>query len=104
MFEDGVSGRNYMRWKQRHEFERQRQLDEENRQNRLTEEEAENLADIPEGELCVVCLLRRRRSAFIHCGHRVCCVGCAQRIERGVDARCPVCRQFVAGTMRVFDS
>jgi len=93
-----------MRWKQRREVERQQQIDEENRQNRLTEEEAENLADIPEGELCVVCLLRRRRSAFIHCGHRVCCVTCALRVEHGTDSRCPVCRQIVSGTMRVFDS
>ncbi|KAG0576029.1 hypothetical protein KC19_5G049500 [Ceratodon purpureus] len=96
--------KNYVRWKQRREQEQQRQIDEINRQNRLMEEEAENLADIPEGELCVVCLLRRRRSAFIHCGHRVCCVGCAQRVERGADSRCPVCRQIVTGTMRVFDS
>ena len=99
-----MNGRNYMKWKQRHELEQQRQIDEMNRQNRLMEEETENLADIPEGELCVVCLLRRRQSAFIHCGHRVCCVGCAQRIEREADSRCPVCRQIVIGTMRVFNS
>lgn len=74
------------------------------RQNRLLEEEAEDLSAIPEGELCVVCFSRRRRAAFIICGHRVCCVGCAQRVERGVDPRCPVCRQIVTGTVRVFDS
>lgn len=74
------------------------------RQGRLIDDDVEDMADIPDGELCVVCLLRRRRAAFIHCGHRVCCVGCAQHVEQGDNPRCPVCRQTVTGIVRVFDS
>lgn len=75
-----------------------------NSQDRFIDDEAENFEDIPDGELCVVCLLRRRRAAFIHCGHRVCCVACAQRVEHGINPRCPVCRQSVTGIVRVYDS
>lgn len=96
------SCRNFIKWKARRRM-RQRQ-DEESRQDRLlVEEEQEDIGDIPDGELCVVCLLRRRRAAFIYCGHRVCCVGCAQRVEQGPNPRCPVCRQSVNSIVRVFD-
>jgi hypothetical protein len=74
------------------------------RQGRLIDDDVEDMADIPDGELCVVCLLRRRRAAFIHCGHRVCCVSCAQHVEQDDNPRCPVCRQTVTGIVRVFDS
>jgi len=69
-----------------------------------TEEEPENSGDIPDEDLCVVCLLRRRQAAFIQCGHRVCCVPCAQRVEQGSNPLCPVCRQIVTSIVRVFDS
>ncbi|XP_024398250.1 E3 ubiquitin-protein ligase SPL2 isoform X2 [Physcomitrium patens] len=97
--------KNWLRWKQHRQLEEQQRVNEERRQQRLMdEEEVENLVDVPEGELCVVCLLRRRRSAFIHCGHRVCCIVCARRVQQGADPRCPVCRQIVTSTMTVFDA
>ncbi|XP_024392974.1 E3 ubiquitin-protein ligase SPL2 isoform X4 [Physcomitrium patens] len=95
--------KNWTRWKQRQQ-QRQSQNNSENRQNSTIEDEAENFEDIPDGELCVVCLLRRRRAAFIYCGHRVCCMGCAERVEHGANPRCPVCRQSVTGIVRVYDS
>jgi E3 ubiquitin-protein ligase MUL1 len=94
--------KNWTKWKQRQQ--QRQQPDEGSRQDRLIDDDVEDMADIPDGELCVVCLLRRRRAAFIHCGHRVCCVGCAQHVEQGVNPRCPVCRQTVTGIVRVFDS
>ncbi|CAM6110754.1 unnamed protein product [Calypogeia fissa] len=95
--------KNWTKWKAR-QRERQRREEEARQDGILVEYDLEDVTNLPDGELCVVCLLRRRRAAFIFCGHRVCCVSCAQRIERGVSARCPVCRQSVTGYVRVFDS
>lgn len=95
--------KNWQRWKNwRLQRERQR---EQARQDRLSVEAVdEDIADLPDGELCVVCLLRRRRAAFLPCGHLVCCVCCAQRVEQDENARCPVCRQNVNGTIRIYDA
>ncbi|CAM6070731.1 unnamed protein product [Sphagnum tenellum] len=106
--------KNWTKWKERQQ--QRQQPDEGSRHvpggpsfiisllSSLENDDVEDMADIPDGELCVVCLLRRRRAAFIHCGHRVCCVGCAQHVEQGDNPRCPVCRQTVTGIVRVFDS
>ncbi|CAK9876776.1 unnamed protein product [Sphagnum jensenii] len=95
--------KNWAKWKQRHQ--RRQQRDDESRHvSELIDDAGDDMMDIPDGELCVVCLLRRRRAAFIYCGHRVCCVTCAQQVEQGTNPRCPVCRQTVSGIVRVFDS
>lgn len=60
--------------------------------------------DIPEGELCGICLTRRRRSAFIPCGHLVCCQRCALSIEHEVSPKCPLCRQSIRTSVRIYDS
>lgn len=65
--------------------------------------EEEN-GDIPDGELCVICLMRRRRSAFIPCGHLVCCQSCALSVERDLSPKCPVCRQAIRNSVRIYDS
>lgn len=97
--------KNWAKWKQRQQRQQQRpQQDDEARHTMPTEEEPENSGDIPDEDLCVVCLLRRRQAAFIQCGHRVCCVPCAQRVEQGSNPLCPVCRQIVTSIVRVFDS
>ncbi|CAM6049819.1 unnamed protein product [Sphagnum compactum] len=97
--------KNWAKWKQRQQRQQQRpQQDDEARHTMSTEEEPENSGDIPDEDLCVVCLLRRRQAAFIQCGHRVCCVPCAQRVEQGSNPLCPVCRQIVTSIVRVFDS
>ncbi|GFP90578.1 mitochondrial ubiquitin ligase activator of nfkb 1 [Phtheirospermum japonicum] len=64
----------------------------------------EEPGDVPDGELCVVCLIRRRRSAFIPCGHLVCCQRCALEVERDVSPKCPVCRQPIRSSVRIYDS
>ncbi|GLJ12588.1 hypothetical protein SUGI_0194080 [Cryptomeria japonica] len=62
-------------WKRR----RQAQLPtvEPNISNGVDDESGE----LPDGELCVVCLMRRRRCAFIPCGHLVCCSRCVASIR-----------------------
>ncbi|KAH7294995.1 hypothetical protein KP509_27G027900 [Ceratopteris richardii] len=92
----------FLNWKKYKEW----RLDRERRreQDRLSADRVdEDVSDVPDGELCVICLLRRRRAAFLHCGHLVCCVHCAQRVEQDINARCPVCRQDVNGIIRIYD-
>ncbi|CAK9227628.1 unnamed protein product [Sphagnum jensenii] len=95
--------KNWAKWKQRQQ-QRQQRDDESRHVSELIDDAGDDMIDIPDGELCVVCLMRRRRAAFIYCGHRVCCVTCAQQVEQGTNPRCPVCRQTVSGIVRVFDS
>ncbi|KAK6264282.1 hypothetical protein QUC31_012420 [Theobroma cacao] len=64
----------------------------------------EEAGDVPDGELCVICLMRRRRSAFIPCGHLVCCQHCAVSVEREVVPKCPVCRMAIRSSVRIYSS
>ncbi|XP_022964217.1 E3 ubiquitin-protein ligase SPL2-like isoform X1 [Cucurbita moschata] len=61
-------------------------------------------SNVPDGQLCVICLMRRRRSAFIPCGHLVCCERCAISVERDSAPKCPVCRQQIRSSVRIYDS
>ncbi|XP_068336342.1 E3 ubiquitin-protein ligase SPL2-like [Pyrus communis] len=67
-------------------------------------EEEEEVGEVPDGQLCVICLMRRRRSAFTPCGHRVCCHPCSISIQRNVTPCCPVCRQDIRASVRIYDS
>ena len=60
--------------------------------------------DVDQNELCIVCLAKRRKSIFVHCGHRVCCCQCAAIIKNGPSPRCPICREDVEAVYRVFDA
>ncbi|XP_043707274.1 E3 ubiquitin-protein ligase SPL2-like [Telopea speciosissima] len=64
----------------------------------------EDVGDVPDGELCVICLMQRRRSAFVPCGHFVCCQGCALSVERESAPKCPVCRQTIRTSIRIYNS
>lgn len=45
---------------------------------------------------CKVCLDKAVSVVFLPCGHLVCCKDCALQIRK-----CPICRKFVAGTVRI---
>ncbi|KAJ8448251.1 hypothetical protein Cgig2_025175 [Carnegiea gigantea] len=66
--------------------------------------EDEEVGDVPDGQLCVICLMRRRRAAFVPCGHLVCCQRCALFVERDLAPKCPVCRQAIRTSVRIYDS
>ncbi|CAH8392672.1 unnamed protein product [Eruca vesicaria subsp. sativa] len=69
----------------------------------MVDDETEEDADeIPDGELCVICVTRRRIPAFIPCGHVVCCRQCALTVERRSNPKCPVCLQRIRGSMRIY--
>ncbi|XP_010534938.1 PREDICTED: E3 ubiquitin-protein ligase SPL2-like [Tarenaya hassleriana] len=90
--------RGWNRWKSwKHEREPQRPS-----QPLTDDDDAEDTDNIPDGQLCVVCLTRRRMPAFIPCGHIVCCPNCALAIERELTPKCPVCCQTIRGSMRVY--
>ncbi|KAK2990153.1 hypothetical protein RJ640_008417 [Escallonia rubra] len=105
----GVVGYAFVRnWNRFKEWRQQRQL---RQQNVAASNEAEAQAaaeeetgNVPDGELCVICLMRRRRSAFIPCGHLVCCQRCALSVERDSAPKCPVCRQEIQTSVRIYDS
>ncbi|XP_071716509.1 E3 ubiquitin-protein ligase SPL2 [Rutidosis leptorrhynchoides] len=97
--------RNWNRWK---EWRQRSQIQQQNDAEEASEAEAEVAGeedgDIPEGQLCVICLMRQRRSAFIPCGHLVCCPRCAVSVERDLSPKCPVCRQTIRTSVRIYDS
>ncbi|KAL8043438.1 hypothetical protein ABFX02_09G119700 [Erythranthe guttata] len=95
--------RNWSKWKE-WKARRAQQQQNASRIENLDETEEEESGDVPDGELCVVCLMRRRRSAFVPCGHLVCCHRCAFSVEREVSPKCPVCRQPIRNSVRIYDS
>ncbi|KAK9060526.1 hypothetical protein SSX86_021230 [Deinandra increscens subsp. villosa] len=96
-------------WNRLKEWRQRRQIEQQNAAEESNETEADVAAedeggDVPEGQLCVICLMRRRRSAFVPCGHLVCCPRCALSVERDLAPKCPVCRQTINGSVRIYES
>ena len=50
---------------------------------------------------CKICYDAAIDSAFVPCGHSVCCYACARKIDRA-GAVCPICREEVHMAMRLF--
>ncbi|KAK8941393.1 hypothetical protein KSP39_PZI010128 [Platanthera zijinensis] len=100
--------RNWRRWK---EWRQSRRRGRDQRrmagvESTATDEHGDVLdeGDVPEGQLCVICLMRRKRSAFTPCGHLVCCVECAVYVQHSASPKCPVCRQNIYSSIRIYDS
>ena len=53
----------------------------------------------PAKPMCVICEETAPEAAFIPCGHRVTCKTCGE----ACGTRCPICRETITGTLRVFD-
>ncbi|MCL7039761.1 hypothetical protein MKW94_023464 [Papaver nudicaule] len=92
--------RNLRRWK---EWRQRRQIEQSREANCATsagamdtELETDKVAVevLPDGELCVVCLMQRRRAAFVPCGHMVCCPRCALAVRRHSSPTCLVYVNF----------
>jgi hypothetical protein len=63
----------------------------------IAQEIAEEAVTQPEGIVCRVCLLTERDTVLLPCFHLVSCTSCRLRLEK-----CPVCRQSISGSMKVF--
>ncbi|KAK4481968.1 hypothetical protein RD792_012882 [Penstemon davidsonii] len=97
--------RNWNRWKEwRQQQQAQQQNDSASSETSAEVGVDEEPGEVPDGDLCVICLMRMRRSAFIPCGHLVCCQRCALSVEREVSPKCPVCRQSIRSSVRIYDS
>ncbi|XP_076939290.1 E3 ubiquitin-protein ligase SPL2-like [Bidens hawaiensis] len=89
-------------WRQRRQIQQQNDAEETNETEADLPAEEDGGADVPEGQLCVICLMRR--SAFVPCGHLVCCPRCALSVERDLTSKCPVCRQTIRSSVRIYES
>jgi len=58
------------------------------------------LAEAQESSECLVCMDAHVTTAFIPCGHCLCCDKCAQRI-RSSNNKCPFCRRDITSVLRV---
>eukprot|EP00948_MAST-09A_sp_MAST-9A-sp1_P003352 g3352.t1 len=60
--------------------------------------------DIPEKELCVVCLENRKDATIVHgdSGHMATCFACARILQRRGDP-CPICRASIEHVIRQFN-
>nr|XP_022287932.1 uncharacterized protein LOC111100402 [Crassostrea virginica]XP_022287934.1 uncharacterized protein LOC111100402 [Crassostrea virginica]XP_022287935.1 uncharacterized protein LOC111100402 [Crassostrea virginica] len=47
--------------------------------------------------LCKICMEKNVSIAFLPCGHLACCEDCSPAMRK-----CPICRQFVRGTVKTF--
>lgn len=97
----------FRNWNRLKTWRQQRQSQQSNQSTTsavLAENDAdEEGGDVPDGQLCVICLLRRKRAAFLPCGHLVCCQLCAISVERQVSPKCPLCREEIRSSVRIFD-
>ncbi|KAF5745555.1 mitochondrial ubiquitin ligase activator of nfkb 1-A [Tripterygium wilfordii] len=91
--------RNWNKWK---EWRQQGQPQQSNSGAIASADMTDEEGDVPEGQLCVICLTRKRRSVFIPCWHLACCNRCALSIERDVSPKCPVCRQTIHSSQVIF--
>lgn len=66
----------------------------ENRQPQVEEEEEENI--------CIVCFINKKDTAFYRCGHVACCHECANEL-RTRNSTCPICRQPIQDVMKLFE-
>jgi E3 ubiquitin-protein ligase MUL1 len=92
-----------VRIKLRREARQAQQLFEE-AEDSSQDDDSSDEDEIGDGQLCVVCLRKRRKAAFIPCGHLVCCCKCALRMEREAEPLCPMCRQDIRYMVRIYDS
>ncbi|XP_006649492.1 E3 ubiquitin-protein ligase SPL2 [Oryza brachyantha] len=98
----------YRSWKKIKERREARQAQEVFRQTTddVTDDQSsdEEAGEMGDGQLCVICLRKKRRAAFIPCGHLVCCCKCALIVERQFDPLCPMCRQDIRYMIRIYNN
>ncbi|XP_061982302.1 E3 ubiquitin-protein ligase SPL2-like isoform X2 [Populus nigra] len=95
--------RNWNKWKAWRQRRSQQPIHTTSDEDVSQIDDNEDAGDVPEGQLCVICLMRRRRAAFIPCGHLACCHTCAISVESEVSPKCPLCRQAVRNSIRIFE-
>jgi len=55
-----------------------------------------------EKKLCKICFVKEKENcAFIPCGHVACCSECSNSF---MHKNCPICREFVTGILKIYDT
>lgn len=54
-------------------------------------------SEMKERTMCILCCEERVSIVFLPCGHLVSCAQCSPALKN-----CPVCRESIKGTVRVF--
>ena len=62
----------------------------------------EDRNDLPENDVCVICLTERKLYAIIPCGHLLFCESCSKFVMQNVKALCPLCRGKINSINRIF--
>jgi hypothetical protein len=57
-----------------------------------------------EETMCVVCFDAAKDHLIVPCGHQCVCAGCAEQLTKTITPTCPVCRQPIQHTVKVFCS
>jgi hypothetical protein len=57
-----------------------------------------------EETMCVVCFDAPKDHLIVPCGHQCVCAGCAEQLTNTRTPTCPVCREPIRETMKVFCS
>ncbi|KAF9607002.1 hypothetical protein IFM89_030421 [Coptis chinensis] len=96
--------RRWKEWRQRRQDLQARSVEIDETDDSTQVQDDDGTEDIPDGQLCVICLMRRRRSAFVPCGHLACCQRCALSVERDSSPKCPLCRQAIRTSVRIYNS
>jgi hypothetical protein len=60
--------------------------------------------DDAEETMCVVCFDAPKEYAIVPCGHQCVCASCAEQLTKTRTPTCPVCREPIQQTMKVFCS
>ncbi|XP_044511884.1 E3 ubiquitin-protein ligase APD2-like [Mangifera indica] len=58
--------------------------------------------ELYDGKICVICYDEERNCFLVPCGHCATCYDCAQRIFKGENRTCPVCRRLIGKVRRLF--
>jgi hypothetical protein len=54
--------------------------------------------------MCVVCFDAPKDHLIVPCGHQCVCAGCAEQLTNTRTPTCPVCREPIQRTVKVFCS
>lgn len=65
---------------------------------------ARALQEVQEVGICKICFDQPSSCALLPCRHHAFCIPCAQRVRRGREPACPICRSTVTGLLETFSA
>lgn len=65
------------------------------------EEEKDTEPPLSEDKMCKICMESERNTAFLDCGHFLCCWNCSNKIM-ATTRKCPICKKYIAKCQRIY--